>query len=99
MTIREWFTRLCRGSLLTSHKSLIAVMLPSAPGGAVMHRSFVALMFLLLGSALLAQSPSPDDLAKHAIGVQAGKAWDKTRYFAFTFDVDRGDKRVASFAQ
>jgi hypothetical protein len=64
-----------------------------------MHRSFVALMFLLLGSGLLAQSPSPDDLAKHAIDVQAGKAWEKARYFAFSFDVDRGDKRVASFAQ
>src|SRR5258708_18609732 len=64
-----------------------------------MHRSFVALMFLTLGSSLFAQSPSPDDLAKRAIDVQAGKAWEKARYFAFTFDVDRAGSRVASFPQ
>ncbi len=64
-----------------------------------MRRSFVALMFLLLGSSLFAQSPSPDDLAKRAIDVQAGKAWEKARYFSFTFDVDRAGTRVASFPQ
>lgn len=64
-----------------------------------MHRSFVALMFLLLGSSLVAATPSPDELAKHTIDVQAGKAWDKARYFAFSFDVERGGTRVASFAQ
>jgi hypothetical protein len=64
-----------------------------------MRRSLVALMFLLLGSSLVAATPSPDDLAKHTIDVQAGKAWEKARYFAFTFDVDRGDTRAASFPQ
>ena len=64
-----------------------------------MRRSFVALMFLLLGSSLVAQPPSPDDLAKRAIDTQAGKAWEKARYFAFTFDVDRAGTRVASFPQ
>lgn len=64
-----------------------------------MHRSFVALMFLLLGSSLVAATPSPDELAKHTFDVQTGKAWDKARYFAFSFDVSRGGTRVASFAQ
>ena len=64
-----------------------------------MRRSFVALMFLLLGSSLLAQPPSADDLARRAIDVQAGKAWEKARYFAFSFDVNKGDTRVVSFPQ
>src|ERR1700686_1488461 len=64
-----------------------------------MRRSLVALLFLLLGPSLFAAAPSPDDLAKHTIDVQAGKAWEKARYFAFTFDVDRGDTRVVSFPQ
>jgi hypothetical protein len=64
-----------------------------------MRRSLIALALLLITTAASAEAPNPDVLAKHAIDVQTGPAWDKVRYFAFTFDVDRNGKRLVSFPQ
>jgi hypothetical protein len=65
-------------------------------GGFFMRSALV--LAALLTTSVLAQ-PSADDLAKRTIAAQAGSAWEKARYFAFTFDVDRGGQRVASFPQ
>jgi hypothetical protein len=40
-----------------------------------------------------------DDVARRAIDVLAGPAWEKARYFAFTFNVERDGKIAASFPQ
>lgn len=52
----------------------------------------------------LAQQPAAttataDDVARRALDVLAGPAWEKARYFAFTFNVDRDGKIAASFPQ
>ncbi|HYM59631.1 MAG TPA: hypothetical protein VEZ11_01920 [Thermoanaerobaculia bacterium] len=44
-------------------------------------------------------APSADDTAKRAIDVLAGPAWEKARYLAFTFNVEREGKILASFPQ
>jgi hypothetical protein len=43
--------------------------------------------------------PTADDVAHRAIAVLAGPAWDEARYIAFTFNVEREGKNVASYAQ
>ena len=40
-----------------------------------------------------------DAAAQRAIDVLAGPAWNEARYFAFTFNVEREGKNVASYAQ
>jgi hypothetical protein len=55
------------------------------------------LLFLSLGPSVAAQSA--DDVARRAIDVLAGPAWDKARYFAFTFNVEREGKVAASWEQ
>ena len=44
-------------------------------------------------------TPSADDVARRAIDVLAGPAWDKARYIAFTFNVVSGGKITTSFPQ
>jgi len=43
--------------------------------------------------------PSADDVARRAIDVLAGPAWDQARHFAFTFNVERDGNIPASFPQ
>lgn len=43
--------------------------------------------------------PTADSVAHRAIDVLAGPAWDEARYIAFTFNVEREGKNVASYAQ
>ncbi len=53
-------------------------------------------------AANVAQSPAPsaDDVARRAVDILGGGvAWDKARYIAFTFNVERDGKLVASFPQ
>jgi hypothetical protein len=38
-------------------------------------------------------------VAQRAFDIQAGPAWEKARYFAFTFNLDRDGKRIATFPQ
>lgn len=46
-----------------------------------------------------AVSPAPREVAARAINVMAGPAWDKARYFSFSFNVERDGKIAASFPQ
>src|SRR5947207_11794380 len=48
-------------------------------------RKLLALLLLLLASAAFAQK-SADEVAKRAVDMLAGPAWDGARYIAFTFD-------------
>jgi hypothetical protein len=43
--------------------------------------------------------PAADALAKKVLDVMAGPSWEKDRYFAFTFNVEREGKIAASFPQ
>jgi hypothetical protein len=62
---------------------------------AVLSACFVVLCIV---SSVAAQ-PTADAVAQRAIDVLAGPAWNDARYFAFTFDVEREGKIVASYAQ
>src|SRR5260221_14064959 len=64
-----------------------------------MRRHLLVTLLSLLAIPTFAQTADPDALARQTIARQAGAAWEKARYFAFSFDVDRGGARVASFAQ
>jgi hypothetical protein len=64
-----------------------------------MRRYFAVTLFSLLAATTFAQTPDADALAKQTIAAQAGGGWEKARYFAFTFNVDRAGARVASFPQ
>jgi hypothetical protein len=54
---------------------------------------------VLIATSALAQQKTADDLARRALDVLAGPAWEKARYFEFTFNVERGKERVTSFPQ
>jgi len=54
---------------------------------------------VLIATSALAQQKTADDLARRAIDVLAGPAWERARYFEFTFNVERGNERVTSFPQ
>src|SRR5215213_10999886 len=47
----------------------------------------------------ISAQPTADSVARRAIDVLAGPAWDDARYIAFTFNVEREGKNVASWAQ
>lgn len=58
------------------------------------------ILSLLLLSALGAHAQqSADDVARRAVDVMAGPAWEKARYLAFTFNVEREGKIIASYPQ
>lgn len=58
-----------------------------------------ALLSLVLVFAAHAQQQTADDVARRAIDVLAGPAWDQARHIAFTFNVERDGKNVASYPQ
>jgi hypothetical protein len=59
-----------------------------------------AAMFLFVFPLVAQPSPpSADAVARRAVDFLAGPAWEKARFFAFTVNVEREGKRVASFAQ
>lgn len=58
------------------------------------------ILSLAFGATALGQSqPSADDVAHRAIDMLAGPAWEKARYLAFTFNVERDGAIAASFPQ
>lgn len=59
------------------------------------------LLFVAVNSMFAQQpaAPSADDVARRAIDVLAGPAWEKARYIAFTFNVVRDGKITTSFPQ
>ena len=61
--------------------------------------SAVVLSVTMFPAAAQPQAASPDDIARRAIDVLAGPAWEKARYFAFTFNVEREGKIAASYPQ
>ena len=63
-----------------------------------MRRIIFAVLFLAAAASAYS-APNADDVAKRAIRSLAGTSWEKARYFAFTFDVERDGKIVASFPQ
>ena len=62
-----------------------------------------AIVLSMLAISSFGQQPaaarSADDVARRAIDVLAGPAWEKARYLAFTFNVEREGKIAASFPQ
>jgi len=61
-------------------------------------RIIPALLFLAV-AASAQTTPNADDIARRALDVLAGPAWEKARYIAFSFDVEREGKIAASYAQ
>jgi len=62
-------------------------------------RSVITPLFLFLSLATSAFAQSVDDVARRAVDMLAGPAWEKARYIAFTFNVERDGKIAASFPQ
>jgi len=62
-------------------------------------RRIIPFLLFLAAVASAQTTPNADDVAKHAIQSMAGTSWDKARYFAFTFNVEREGKIAASYAQ
>jgi len=58
----------------------------------------VALLVSFFGLVAHAQNQA-DDVARRAVDMLAGPAWEKARYIAFAFNVERDGARVASYAQ
>jgi hypothetical protein len=58
-----------------------------------------AVLALLAVAAAAEGQPTADAVARRAIDVLAGPAWDQARYVAFTFNVERDGKIAASFPQ
>lgn len=63
-----------------------------------MRNRFLFSLSLLLTVQLSAQT-SADAVARRAIDTLAGEAWEKARYLAFTFNVERDGNVAASFPQ
>jgi hypothetical protein len=63
----------------------------------------VSIIFpILFSTALLAQQPPPsaDDIARRSFDILGGTtAWEKARYLAFTFNVERDGKVISSYPQ
>lgn len=57
-----------------------------------------SLLVCLFGTRIVAAA-SPRDVATRAFDLMAGPAWEKARYIAFTFNVERDGKIAASFPQ
>jgi hypothetical protein len=65
-------------------------------------RKLTLIFSLFLSSIALAQQPtrSADDVAHRALDILGGgSAWEKARYIAFTFNVERDGKVISSFPQ
>ncbi len=64
-----------------------------------MHRSAINAILSLFVTAALFGQPTADTVARRAIDMLAGPAWEDARYFAFSFNVEREGKIVSSYAQ
>lgn len=67
----------------------------------MLRRMMLTVFLFSLAAPLPAQqaTPSADEVAARTIAMLGGSAWEKARYIAFTFDVERDGKTVASFPQ
>jgi len=62
-------------------------------------RRLITALLFLAASASAQTTPNADSVARRALDVMAGPAWEKARYLAFTFNVEREGKIAASYAQ
>jgi hypothetical protein len=65
-------------------------------------KSRFAIVILLFAAAVQAQvpaAPTAEGVVQRTFEVAAGPAWQTARYFAYTFNVEREGKVVASFPQ
>ena len=65
-----------------------------------MKRIVLVLGLMLVSVALFAADtpPTATEIARRSFDAVAGSAWDQARYVAFTFNVDRDGKNIASFS-
>ncbi|HEX8172923.1 MAG TPA: hypothetical protein VF824_20480 [Thermoanaerobaculia bacterium] len=61
--------------------------------------AFFLSLFVVSAAHAQAADPAADAIARRALDVLAGPAWEKARYFSFTFNVEREGKIAASYAQ
>lgn len=59
----------------------------------------ITALLLIAATASAQPTPNADDVAHRAMDVLAGPAWEKARYLAFTFNVERDGKIGASYPQ
>jgi len=64
-----------------------------------MRKKFSLTLVLLISLGGVAHAQTADEVAHRAIDVLAGPAWEKARYLAFTFNVERDGKVAASYPQ
>jgi len=64
-----------------------------------MRKTLSITVLLLIAISGAAWGQSADDVARRAIDMLAGPAWEKARYFSFSFNVEREGKIAASFPQ
>ena len=64
-----------------------------------MQKHIAATLVLLISICGAAYGQTADDVARRAIDVLAGPAWEKARYLSFAFNVERDGKIAASFPQ
>lgn len=62
-------------------------------------RRILPVLLFLAAAASAQTTQNADAVARRAVDVMAGPAWEKARYLAFTFDVEREGKIAASYAQ
>jgi len=62
-------------------------------------RRIIPALLFLAAAASAQTTPNADDVARRALDALAGPAWEKARYLAFTFDVEREGKIIASYPQ
>lgn len=65
----------------------------------MIRRIVIRALFLSLFVVAAHGQPTADSVARRAMDMLAGPAWDDARYFAFTFNVEREGKIVASYPQ
>lgn len=64
-----------------------------------MQKHIPTALVLLISICGAAYGQTADDVARRAIDVLAGPAWEKARYFSFAFNVEREGKIAVSFPQ
>ena len=58
-----------------------------------------SLSVLVAAGALAQQPKTADELARRVVDVAVGPAWEKARYFEFTFAVEHGNERTPGFPE
>ena len=62
-------------------------------------RRIIPVLLFLAAAASAQPTPNADDVARRALDSLAGPAWEKARYLAFSFNVERDGKIAVSYPQ